>query len=290
MGGISGIREKVDVALATSGRDASSWWSFVGMGWFPIIAMGFSAVIHTPAASVYVNYSSSARSEKLIIPAFLLAGVLAAIMPFLASIIGVEAVARYGADSGLTSYATITQIATDTGPIIGGIALAAVLAALISSGGPILLSSATLFVNDWIPGSREFTPVRKLRSYRITAVIYGLFAGALACVLPITSVLQLLLLGFAMVVPPAIAIGFIFYWRKTTEVAVFWGIATGYGLGLLAWAANTWVLHMENDVAAYFTTLVPLVVIPVVSLMTQTPENEGESVDAFYKALKTPVP
>jgi len=35
---------------------------------------------------------------------------------------------------------------------------------------------------------------------------------------------------------------------------------------------------------------VPLVVIPVVSLMTQTPENEGESVDAFYKALKTPVP
>lgn len=290
LGGISGIREKVDVALATSGRDVSSWWSFVGMGWFPIIAMGFSAVIHTPAASVYVNYSSSARSEKLIIPAFLLAGVLAAIMPFLASIIGVEAVARYGADSGLTSYATITQIATDTGPIIGGIALAAVLAALISSGGPILLSSATLFVNDWIPGSREFTPVRKLRSYRITAVIYGLFAGALACVLPITSVLQLLLLGFAMVVPPAIAIGFIFYWRKTTEVAVFWGIATGYGLGLLAWAANTWVLHMENDVAAYFTTLVPLVVIPVVSLMTQTPENEGESVDAFYKALKTPVP
>jgi solute:Na+ symporter, SSS family len=291
LGGPSGIKEKVDAALASSNVEPASWWSFVGLGWFPIIAMFFSAVIHTPAASVYVNYSSSARKESLLVPAFLLAGVLAALMPVLASIIGIEAVARYGTDSGITSYATITRIATDTGPIVGGIALAAVLAALISSGGPILLSSATLFVNDWIPGSKDFAPARKLKNYRITSVIYGLFAGALACVLPISSVLELLLLGFAMVVPPALAIGFIFYWRKTTEQGVFWGIASGYGLGLGGWAANTFIFQLETDVAAYFTTLVPLVVIPLVSLMTQSDNNEqGEHVDGFYQALKTPVP
>jgi SSS family solute:Na+ symporter len=290
LGGISGIKEKVDVALAGSEINSASWWSFIGLGWFPIIAMFFSAVIHTPAASVYVNYSSSARTENLLVPAFLMAGVLAAIMPILASIIGIEAVAKYGTESGITSYATITRIATDTGPIVGGIAIAAVLAALISSGGPILLSSATLFVNDWIPGSKHYEPKRKLRAYRITSVLYGLFAGALACVLPISSVLELLLLGFAMVVPPALAIGFIFYWKKTTEQGVFWGIASGYGLGALGWFVNTFFLHMETDVAAYFTTLVPLVVIPVVSLMTQTPENQGEHSEAFYKALKTPVP
>jgi len=60
LGGINGIKEKVDVALAGSEVDPVSWWSFVGLGWFPVIAMFFSAVIHTPAASVYVNYSSSA--------------------------------------------------------------------------------------------------------------------------------------------------------------------------------------------------------------------------------------
>lgn len=290
LGGISGIKEKVDVALANSETNPASWWSFIGLGWFPIIAMFFSAVIHTPAASVYVNYSSSARSESLLIPAFLMAGVLAAIMPILASIIGIEAVAKYGTDSGITSYATITRIATDTGPIVGGLALAAVLAALISSGGPILLSSATLFVNDWIPGSKHYEPARKLKAYRVTSVIYGLLAGALACVLPISSVLELLLLGFAMVVPPALAIGFIFYWKKTTEQGVFWGIASGYGLGAAGWLVNTLFLNLETDVAAYFTTLVPLVVIPVVSLMTQSPENQGEHSEAFYKALKTPVP
>lgn len=290
LGGISGIKEKVDLALTGTDINPASWWSFVGLGWFPIIAMFFSAVIHTPAASVYVNYSSSARTENLLVPAFLMAGVLAAIMPILASIIGIEAVAKYGTDSGITSYATITRIATDTGPIVGGIAIAAVLAALISSGGPILLSSATLFVNDWIPASKHYEPARKLKAYRVTSVIYGLFAGVLACLLPISSVLELLLLGFAMVVPPALAIGFIFYWKKTTEQGVFWGIASGYGLGAAGWVVNTLFLHLETDVAAYFTTLVPLVVIPVVSLMTQSPENQGEHSEAFYKALKTPVP
>ena len=289
LGGISGIKEKVDIALAGSDIEPASWWSFIGLGWFPIIAMFFSAVIHTPAASVYVNYSSSAKTENLLLPAFLIAGLLAAIMPVLASIIGIEAVAKYGTDSGISSYATITRIATDTGPIIGGVAIAAVLAALISSGGPILLSSATLFVNDWIPGSKQYEPKRKLKAYRVTSVLYGLFAGALACVLPITSVLELLLLGFAMVVPPALAIGFIFYWKKTTEQGVFWGIASGYGLGVLAWAVNTFFLHLENDVAAYFTTLVPLVVIPVVSLLTQTEGNQGEHSEDFYRQMRTPL-
>lgn len=290
LGGPAAIKERVDVALVSSDIEPASWWSFLGMGWIPVIAMFFSAVIHTPAASVYVNYSSSARTEKLLIPAFLAAGALAALMPVLASIIGIEAVARYGTDSGITSYATITRIATDTGPILGGLAIAAVLAALISSGGPILLSSATLFVNDWIPGSQNFHPKKKLKAYRVTSILYGLFAGVLACILPIGSVLELLLLGFAMVVPPALAIGYIFYWKKTTEQGVFWGIASGYGLGLLAWAANTFIFRLENDLAAYFTTLVPLVVIPVVSLMTQSPENQGAHSEEFYQQMKTPLP
>lgn len=288
LGGVSAIIEQVDANLAIANIDPADWWSIIGMGWFPIIAMFFSATIHTPAASVYVNYSSSAKRENILIPAFLLAGFIAAVMPFLSAIIGIEAVAKYGVDSSLTSYSSITAIATDAGPIVGGIALAAVLAALISSGAPILLASATLFVNDWIPSSKDWSSTKKLKSYRITSVIYGLIAASLACVLPINSVLELLLLGFAMVVPPAIAIGFIFYWKKTTEKAVFWGIALGYGLGLISWMVNTWVLKWEQDLAAYFTTLVPVVVIPVVSLLTQSEENYDQRSQDFYKQLKTP--
>lgn len=291
LGGWDAVQARADAALATAAVDAASWWSLVGLGWFPIVAMFFSATIHTPAASVYVNYSSSARRESVLVPAFLLAGVLAAAMPFLAAVIGVEALARYGPDAGIAGYNSITRIALDAGPLVGGIALAAVLAALISSGGPILLASATMFVNDWIPGSEGYTPTAKLRAYRLTAVTYGLVAAAIACLfgyfIGSASVLQWLLLGFAMVVPPAIAIGFIFYVRWTTERGAFWGIAAGYGLGLGSWIVNRLWVHSDVDVPAYFTTLVPLLVIPLVSAVTREPAGDPRAA-AFYRRLTTP--
>ncbi len=284
MGGWTAVSERATAALVAADQDVDAWWSFIGLGWLPVIAMFFSATIHTPAASVYVNYSTSANHERILIPAFLLAGVIAATMPFLSGLIGIEAVARYGVDTSIRSYASITQVATDAGPVIGGIALAAILAALISSGGPILLASATLFVNDWLPMARSMDSAKKLRLYRLTSVVYGFGAATIAVVANISSVLELLLLGFAMVVPPAVAIAFILYWKKTSEAGAFWGIAAGYGTGLLGWGINE--LRGGGPDPSYWTTLVPLVVVPVVSLLKPPVEDERSA--AFYQRLATP--
>ena len=252
MGGWTGMMAQAELVLAENNIDHHAWWSFTGIGWASIIALFFSATLHSPAASVYCNYSTSAKHEKLLIPGFLTAGFLAALMPFLAGFIGIGTLAEYGPDSGLSGYRNITQLATDVGPLIGGVALAAILGALISSGAPILLASSTLFVNDWIPGSKYFSQKRRLRAYKITTLIYGLVATTIAWLADITSVLQLLLLGFAMVVPPAIAIGFIFYWKGTTEKGAFWGMAAGYAGGLLHWGLNTLYEGTENATAGGF--------------------------------------
>jgi len=270
LGGWTGVVEKANIALARSGKDPSRWWSFFGLGWFPIIAMFFSATIHTPAASVYVNYSSSAKRESILVPSFLLAGLIAASMPFLSAVIGVEALASYGANTGIAGYNSITKVAIDAGSLLGGIALAAVLAALISSGGPILLASSTMFVNDWISASKEYSAEKKLKTYRKTSILYGFVAAMIALyfgyVVGTASVLKWLLLGYAMVVPPAIAIGYIFYVKATSEKAVYWGIASGYMSGLIAWVSNNLAFKLEEDIAAYFTTLVPILVISNMSL------------------------
>ena len=94
-GGLEATVAKVDIALEQANMDSASWWSYTGIGWATIIALFFSATLHTPAASVYVNFSSSAKSESTLLPAFILAGLLAAIMPILAGIIGLEALAQY---------------------------------------------------------------------------------------------------------------------------------------------------------------------------------------------------
>ena len=69
-------------------------------------------------------------------------------------------------------------------------------------------------------------------------------------------------------------------WPRTTEAGAFWGIALGYALGLL------WYLVMSDDIdPSYITTVVPLVVVPGVSLLTSE-RREGR--DAFYRTIRTP--
>ena len=305
IGGWDQVVVQANAALETSGKDEAKWWSFTGIGLATIIALFISATIHTPGASVYANYASSAAKQEYLIPGFFLAGVIAAIMPLVAGFIGVLTMATYGADSGLSSYLNIAQLAIDTGPILGGIALAAVLAAVISSGAPILLASSTMFVNDWIPASKNYSDEKKLKAYKIVTVVYGSSAAVIAYVGNITSVLQLLLLGFAMVVPPAIAVTYVFYWKKTTEFAAFWGMVAGFGGGLIMWLFNTLFDGAENASAggfaqwwyeiinvlgewrdpSFLTLMLPLIIIPVLTILFPNSAQDNEKSESFYLRL-----
>jgi Na+/proline symporter len=269
--------------------------------------MFFSASIHTPAASVYTNFSTAAKSEKILVPGFLLAGAIAMMMPFLAGLIGIVTMANYGYTRGFSSYTSITTLPTEIHPWIGGIALAAILAAVISSGGPILLSSSTMFVRDWLPYARDYTADRKLKAYRITTVIYGIVAAGFAYLVAQTTitVLDLLLFGFAMVVPPAVAIGYLIYWKRTTERGAYWGMLVGYIGGLVWFILIKWALatglhadegspvwqriayycfahNGEGIDPSYATTVIPLVVVPLISLLTR---DSGEGKQMFYDVV-----
>lgn len=311
-GGWESMRAQVDQHIEASDRKTSDWWAFAGAGWGAVLGMFFSASVHTPAASVYTNYSTAARTEKQLLPAFLLAGSIACLMPFLAGFIGILTFAKYGETPIGSGYVLLTKLATDISPIVGGIALAAVLAAVISSGGPILLSSATMFVRDWLPFTRRYDPAKKLFAYRLTTVVYGILAAIVAYYVrqQNVSVLDMLLFGFAMVVPPAIAVAYLLYWRRTTEVGAFWGMVTGYAAGLAWFLAIQYALAIGLDappdapflqrLAHYFfvhrgegvdpsyaTTIVPLIVVPLVSMFTK---DQTEGKDKFYAVTSGALP
>lgn len=307
LGGWESVVAQSEIRLTEAGKDIPSWWSFTGIGWATIIALFISATIHTPAASIYANYASSAAKQEYLIPGFFLAGIIAALMPMVAGFIGILTMVSYGSESGLSGYLNIAQLAMDTGPLLGGIALAAVLAAVISSGAPILLASATMLVSDWIPGSKNLSSEKKLRLYKLVTVIYGSTAAFCAWYFNFGSVLQFLLLGFAMVVPPAIAVTYVFYWKKTTEKAAFWGMLIGFISGLLMWLLNNWYSGAENaDVGgfaqtwyelcqylgewrdpSFLTLLLPVFTIPIFTLMFPAKDSAAdiEISATFYKDL-----
>jgi Na+/proline symporter len=270
--------------LAFSGREESAFWSVAGQGSGPIIAMIFSAVIHTPAASIYANFSTAARNEGQLPRTFVFAGLGAAVMPLLAGIIGVLTLARYGTAKGLSGYAIITTFATETSPWLGGLAIAAILAAVVSTGGPILLSSATLFVRDWLPARVTATAEGTLRAYRIATVAYGVLSGflSLGVVKSGISLLSLLLFGYATVVPPAIAMSFLIYWRRTTEASIFWGMGLGYAASVASYAAVR--LGVSSWDPSYASTIVPLVAIPLIALAS--PASEDPLAASFHETLR----
>ncbi len=284
-GGWDAVTRAVAAKLLLVGRDESAFWSLAGQGWAPVIAMIFSAAIHTPAASIYANFSTAARTERQLPVTFVLAGLGAGLMPALAGIVGILTLARYGAAQGLSGYATITTFATETSPWLGGLAIAAILAAVVSTGGPILLSSATLFVRDWLPRRVTADAEGTLRAYRIATVVYGVLSGFLSLLVVKSgiSLLSLLLFGYATVVPPAIALFFLIYWRRTTEASVLWGMGLGYGASVVSYALVRGGLSTYDP--SYASTLIPLVVIPLVALVTKPSEDAGA--DRFYQTVHT---
>ncbi len=282
-GGWGDVTRGVAEKLALAGREESSFWSLSGQGVGPIVAMIFSAVIHTPAASIYANFSTAARNEAQLPRTFVFAGLAGGLMPLLAGFVGVLTLARYGAARGLSGYATITTFATETSPWAGGLAVAAILAAVVSTGGPILLSSATLFVRDWMPARVTATPEGTLRAYRIATVAYGVASGFLSLLVVESgiSLLSLLLFGYATVVPPAIAMFFLLYWKRTTEASAFWGMGLGYVASVVSYAMVR--LGVSTWDPSYASTLVPLVAIPLIALAA--PAKEDPAAAAFHQAL-----
>jgi Na+/proline symporter len=119
-----------------------------------------------------------------------------------------------------------------------------------------------------------------------------------------------------MVVPPAISVTFTLYWRRTTERGAFWGMLLGYVGGGVWFALIKWALWMDlqapvgstplRELAtflltrdgvgldpSYVTLAIPLIVVPVVSLLTASPpgsEADAQAAALFRKRLEAVEP
>ncbi len=123
-----------------------------------------------------------------------------------------------------------------------GVVVCGLVAALMSSLASLFNSSAMLFVEDFY---RKARPTQNEKHY----VFVGRIATAAIVVLGIVWIPVMLGLGQVLyeylqavqgLLAPAIAAVFVLgvFWKRTTSVAAFWGLLTGFAIGMFRLALN----------------------------------------------------
>lgn len=171
-------------------------------------------------------------------------------------------------------------IGTNFGPIISGLALAGILAALMSSIDGQTLSLSNLFERDLIKTYRpDVSPSREVWLGRVfvTAILVVVYILALLQVGTIVAIAEIAFQGYALLFVPLV-IGF--YWRRATEAAAWVGMVVGF-VGL-------WAFHLGWLPAAWlfgFEPIVPLIIVQIVlvgAIPYVTAQPPAERVEEYF--------
>ncbi|GHV19387.1 symporter [Spirochaetia bacterium] len=168
------------------------WFAWIGhapaaMGGWAVA--GFMAVMITQAISnqAVSQISFAARDEKTAKTGFIVGGILILPAGFLCALFGIIAAAHpelFPADATVAQRAAMAlpTIAAQLTPLVGGVFLAALWAADISTAISLLMGCSTLVVEDIVKKIRK-KPIEgknQLLTSRITVLIVSLFAFFLA--------------------------------------------------------------------------------------------------------------
>jgi len=186
-GGIAGFAGLAN-ALSAVGLNAEHMLSPFSLGFMVILGYFLGGVLGIPAAQATINFSFGARNWKVA----RLAPVLAAIL-ILPLSIWTGSMGLFARAAGLTTNPKLALGATlmDINPIIGGIGIAGIFAALVSTVAGILFGCASIMAKDvWQRWLHPGTDDKYLAKWtRLWILIIGVSSAFGAMTLP--KILQL---------------------------------------------------------------------------------------------------
>lgn len=173
--------------------------------------------------------------------------------------------------------ATPTMILTLLPVGIGGLVIAAYIAAVMSTADSCLIGPVAIYTKDIYHKylKRDASDADLVRVARISTIVLGVFAIATAYTVP--SVLDLILyaytIGAAGVFFPMLGL---LFWKRATATGAFYSIVFG-GLSAVVWTAAGEPFGFS---ASYIGWMVSLPVLVIVSLLTE--HSPGEDLESFY--------
>ncbi|MDR1622612.1 MAG: sodium:solute symporter family protein [Synergistaceae bacterium] len=243
------------------------------------IFAGWMAVMTTMACTTQavVQISLAAKDEKTARNGFIIGGILTLPAGFLCALFGIMAAAKF---PGLANPAlALPTIAANIGPLVGGVFLAGLWAADVSTAVGLLMGCSTLLIQDvWKRMSaKTFSPntellISRLAVFLVSACSLGLAMRAVGILRTITSALAITT-SFTLLI-----LANLYTPRLCKKSAGFWTILAS----LIVWALWTYVPSTRiGPHLIYLEWIVCLVVFgltcvldsrPAVALLSPTPD------------------
>jgi len=219
-GGISGFAGLAN-ALTSVGLNAEHLMSPYSLGFMAILGYFLGGVLGIPAAQATINYSFGARNWKVA----RLAPVLAAIL-ILPLSIWTGSMGLFARAAGLTTNPKLALGATlmYINPIIGGIGIAGIFAALVSTVAGILFGCASIMSKDiWQRWLHPDTDDKYLSKWtRLWILIIGISSAFAAMTLP--KILHQAFLVYSIRGALMICVAFGIWWKRFHPDAAYYAL------------------------------------------------------------------
>lgn len=240
----------------------SVWFSPVGLGIGVIGQILLAKSARLGGVSVVSNIAASCKNESETVKAFWLAGLISIIPSFLACGVGVLTAAYLGSSIlDMPIYSSIGYAIGLINPIVAGLFLAAVAAAILSTFSPISVTFSTIFVEDIVKQFINVSEEKQKILYpgsiivlSIISAIYVVFAG-IEDIMPFVFST-----AFPCTIPNTIVAMFGVHSKKVDKKSAFWAIGLGVSFSLI------WGLILNDPFGIqniYIAFLVPVSILSI---------------------------
>ncbi len=271
----SGGMAALSSALAAKGV-GPGYFSIWGLGTSSIMWLLLPTVMYTLIGQDFYQRLFAAKNENVARTASILGGIVLVIVAFFPALIGMGARALSDLETGSNAFPWVVQNLMN--PVVGGVILAAILAAIMSTADSILTAATSHIVKDfWIETFQvdEIKDEKKLLTIsRNFTIILGALGLLIALIMP--GIIDALIYSYTMYTAGVFipVIGGVL-WKAATREGALASLIIGSIVALWGILTKTAILGAPVEI---YAALISLVVFVVVSLATQSEKTDKVAV------------
>ena len=242
-GGLQAFKSGIDGLQTSSG---GSFWNMFSIGGSKVSSWIIASLLGACTAQAGLQPVLSSRNAKQARKACIITAFVAAPFGFFTATLGMAARVMYekgtllqGMELAQAGKSALPELMMNMNPIAGGLVLAAILAAVLSTVSPIILAAGTMVTRDVYQRvlHPEASDEQVLKMGRITTAISGIICCVGAIFLwKASTVLELVYAAYSLRGALFVVVLFGIYWKYASSKGAIWGMICT-AVAAVAWVA-----------------------------------------------------